>query len=62
VRLQMGNNGRSWTGLFAFWAMAILVAALGPAPVPESPVVDAVVIDAATPYAVAPGTAIVASR
>jgi len=58
----MGNEGGSWTGLFSFWALAILMAALGPAPAPQSPVVDVVETDTMSPSRDAPATYFVASR
>jgi len=57
----MGNRLRSWTGLIAFWALAILMAALGPSDLPESPVVDVVVADAIPAPSVAPSEYVVAS-
>ena len=58
----MGNHGRSWIGLFAFWALAILMAALGPMSVPESPVTDVVEADAIRAPSVAPSAHFVVSR
>ena len=58
----MGNEGGSWIGLFTFWALAILMAALGPASAPQSPVFDVVEADAITPSKVAPAAYLVASR
>jgi len=36
----MGENGSPWTGVFAFFALAILMAMLGPAPAEGSPIPD----------------------
>lgn len=57
----MGNRLRSWTGLIAFSALAILMAALRPSDLPESPVVDVVVADAIPAPSVAPSEYVVAS-
>jgi len=62
VHPQMGSAGRSWIGLVTFWALAILVAALGPSAVPESPVVDVVEADVPTDRAVAVSGHTVVSR
>jgi hypothetical protein len=58
----MGNRGRSWIGLFAFLALAILMAALGPWTPAPSPFVDVVEADVVSALAVAPAVGVVASR
>ena len=58
----MGNHGRSGIGLFSFWALAILVAALGPGPLPESPLVDVVAADVIAAPAVGRAEHFVVSR
>jgi hypothetical protein len=40
LRAKMGENGRPWTAMFAFFAMAILMAILGPAPAEYAPIRD----------------------
>jgi hypothetical protein len=57
----MGNRGRSWIGLFAFCALAILMAALGPSTPAPSPVVDVPEADVVTAFAEAPATGSVVS-
>ena len=37
---KMGSSGRTWTAMLAFFALAILMAALGREPVRASPVYD----------------------
>ena len=58
----MGNQGGSWTGLFAFWALAILMAVLGPVRAPESPVLDVVEAHAIPASVVADAEILVSSR
>ena len=58
----MGNHGRSGIGLFAFWALAILVAALGPESLPEAPVFDVVRAEAIAAPEVARAERFVVSR
>ena len=62
MRPQMGNRGRSWTGLIAFLALAILMAALGPSELPSSPVADVVDAGALAPSRAASVAVFVASR
>ncbi len=58
----MGHNGRPWIALIAFYALAILMAALGPSPPPELPLVDVVQADVVSALAVAPAVGVIASR
>ena len=58
----MGNRGRSWIGLFAFLALAILMAALGPSTLASSPIVDVVEADVVAAHAASPAAVLVASR
>ena len=58
----MGNRGRSWVALFAFWALAILIAAFGRSVPEPAPVVGVVEARIAAAPAVAPAAIFVASR
>lgn len=58
----MGNRGRSWIGLFAFLALAILMAALGPSTPASSPIVDVVEADVVAASAAPSAEYFVASR
>ncbi len=58
----MGSNGRPWAAMFAFFALAILMAALGPAPAVNLPIDDVAPAGVSAAPRVVPSAPVVDSR